>query len=237
MKAVILNSGIGSRMGGLTDKKPKCLIELSPGETVLSRQIKLLLDNGIKRFLITTGPFGTIIEDYLEGKFPGLGSEYVVNEEFASTNYIYSMHLAGDKIREDILLLHGDLVFSGNIVKKILAAKESSCVLLEKNAPLPEKDFKGRIKENLITEIGLNVFGDNCRFLLPFYKLSKAAIVSWMNAIDEFVASGQTKVYAENAFNEHSDKIKIAPLFFSDDICMEIDTLEDLAKAKSLLGN
>ena len=39
MKALILNSGMGSRMGVLTSEHPKCMTEISGRETILSRQL------------------------------------------------------------------------------------------------------------------------------------------------------------------------------------------------------
>ena len=40
MKALILNSGMGSRMGALTSEHPKCMTEVRPNETIISRQLK-----------------------------------------------------------------------------------------------------------------------------------------------------------------------------------------------------
>ena len=40
MKALILNSGLGHRMGVLTSEHPKCMTELSAGQTILSRQLR-----------------------------------------------------------------------------------------------------------------------------------------------------------------------------------------------------
>ena len=56
MKAIILNSGIGKRMGDLTANKPKCLVTLKDNETILASQLKTLKNTGIKKILITTGP-------------------------------------------------------------------------------------------------------------------------------------------------------------------------------------
>lgn len=44
MRALILNSGLGYRMGALTSKHPKCMTEISTTETILSRQLTLLAD-------------------------------------------------------------------------------------------------------------------------------------------------------------------------------------------------
>ena len=57
MKALILNSGLGSRMGVLTSEHPKCMTEISPRETILSRQLRQIADAGIRDVVITTGLF------------------------------------------------------------------------------------------------------------------------------------------------------------------------------------
>jgi len=61
MKALLLNSGLGSRMGDLTKDNPKCLVNLTDNETILSRQIDILQKVGVDEFIITIGPFGDII--------------------------------------------------------------------------------------------------------------------------------------------------------------------------------
>ena len=48
MKALILNSGLGSRMGVLTSEHPKCMTDISATDTILSRQLKQISDAGIK---------------------------------------------------------------------------------------------------------------------------------------------------------------------------------------------
>lgn len=55
MNALILNSGLGSRMGELTKRQPKCMTEISSGETILSRQLHGLMLVGVQDVVITTG--------------------------------------------------------------------------------------------------------------------------------------------------------------------------------------
>ena len=38
MKALIFNSGLGSRLGELTADRPKSMVELGSGETICKRQ-------------------------------------------------------------------------------------------------------------------------------------------------------------------------------------------------------
>ena len=64
MKSLILNSGLGHRMGVLTSEHPKCMTEISVGETILSRQLKLLAEAGISSVVMTTGYYDGVLEEY-----------------------------------------------------------------------------------------------------------------------------------------------------------------------------
>ena len=57
MKAIIFNSGLGHRMGDETKTHHKSMTLLKDGETIFHRQIRLLSEEGVKDFIITTGPF------------------------------------------------------------------------------------------------------------------------------------------------------------------------------------
>lgn len=66
MKALILNSGTGSRMGDLTNCHPKCMTELPGGETILSRQLRMIKEAGITDVVMTTGYFDNILVEYCQ---------------------------------------------------------------------------------------------------------------------------------------------------------------------------
>ena len=233
MKAMILNSGVARRLKPLTDNLPKCLLEIN-GKSILARQIELLLSVGVEKYIITTGPLQEKIINHVKENFPELDVIYTNNPKFESTNYIYSMWLARNQIDDDdILLLHGDLVFEKSVVQKIVRQKTSS-VIVDRNAPLPEKDFKGEIQKGKIIKIGIDVFGENAAFLLPLYYWTKEDFHLWMNHIEKFVKNNNTSCYAENAFNEISDTIDLHPLYIVNEFCMEIDTLDDLNLAKQI---
>ncbi len=53
-KAIILSAGQGSRLGHLTDDRPKCLIEFN-GRTLLDRQLDALAANGVEEAVVVTG--------------------------------------------------------------------------------------------------------------------------------------------------------------------------------------
>ena len=64
MKALILNSGLGQRMGVITKEHPKCMTEISYKNTILSRQLKQLVSFGVEEVVMTTGFYDKILEEY-----------------------------------------------------------------------------------------------------------------------------------------------------------------------------
>lgn len=231
MKAIILNSGIGKRMRPFTNKNPKCLAKLN-GKTILEHELENLLYYGIENIIITTGPFDKKIKKFIKNRFPEINIIYVKNPNYISTNYIYSMWLAKDLIDDDIILLHGDMVFEKKLLRRLLIKKYSNCVLVNNKIKPPEKDFKGRIKNNLVKKISVDIFGKDTFFLAPIYKLSKKDFRLWLDEIEKFVKKGNVNVYAEEALNKVFSQIKLHPVYFGKEFCMEIDNFDDLETAQ-----
>ena len=227
MKALILNSGLGHRMGVLTSEHPKCMTEISPYDTILSHQLRQLVEYGIEEVVMTTGYFDQILIDYCQFLHLPLKFTFVNNPVYDKTNYIYSIYCAKNQlIDDDILLMHGDLVFE-NLVLEAVINSPNSCMTMSSTFPLPEKDFKAVIKDGRIEKVGIEFF-ENAMAAQPLYKIKKEDWLVWLASIEKFCEADKRKVYAENAFNEVSEQCKIYPCDVQDMLCSEIDTPEDL---------
>ena len=238
MKALILNSGTGSRMGDITKSHPKCMTVIDGGKTILSAQLQALADCGITDIVITTGPFADKLEAYCRHLQTVLPMEFtfVPNPIYAQTNYIYSIYLAREYLQDDdIILLHGDLLFDKKALQQLLSAQGSG-MIVSSTLPLPEKDFKAVIKEGFITKIGIEFF-DNSFAAQPLYKLMKNDWHVWLKSIEAFCEAGNVKCYAENAFNKVSARCRIAPVDVKDILCKEIDSIEDYNELKGKVDN
>ncbi len=233
MKALILNSGMGNRMGVLTSEHPKCMTEISGRETILSRQLTMLVEVGISEVVMTTGPFDKILMNYCHSLELPLNITFVNNPKYQETNYIYSIYCARKYLNDDILLMHGDLVFENAVLDAVLA-EERSCMTVSSMLPLPDKDFKAVIKGGCIKKIGVEFF-DEAMAAQPVYLLKKVDWKVWLERISAFCESGQVKCYAENALNEVTDRCAIYPLDVGDKLCSEIDSPEDLAVVSARL--
>lgn len=226
MKALILNSGLGTRMGVLASEHPKCMTEICTGETILSRQLKELLYSGINEVVMTTGKYEDVLKEYVDNLDLPLNINFVNNPKYASTNYIYSIWCARDYLHDDIILMHGDIVFE-NQVTDILMDFDGSCMKVSSTVPLPEKDFKAVIKNGEIQKVGIGFF-DDAMEAQALYKLKRNDWEKWLEKIGEYCERGETGVYAENALNDLNGEAHIKALDLKDLLCAEIDNPEDL---------
>lgn len=229
MRAIIFNSGLGNRMGDFTKNNHKSMARLKNGETIFHRQIRLLSAEGIRDFIITTGPF----EEQLKAEtadFHELNFTFVRNEIYNKTNYIYSMFLAREHMKDDMVFLHGDLVFNRRLIHDMLRCVDKNCATVNFKKALPEKDFKSRVLDGKVMEVSIKIFDEDCFAFQPLYKLDKATVAAWVGKVAEFIHDGQDKCYAENALNEILAALNIRAFSYEDYFVDEIDNLEDYAR-------
>lgn len=237
MKALILNSGMGSRMGKYTAEHPKCMTDLLNGETIISRQLKMLKAVGVDEVVITTGYFRDVLIEYCNSLGLPLKYTFVHNEIYNQTNYIYSIYCAKEHLEnQDIIMLHGDLVFEESVLRDILAF-EGSCMKVSSTLPLPEKDFKAVVCDGKVKKVGVEFF-ESAMEAQALYKLNKPQWKLWLDKISEFCESDNRSCYAEKALNEITDDCTVYAYDVKDRLCSEIDTPEDwdvvLKRLKSL---
>ncbi len=227
MKALILNSGLGSRMGVLTSEHPKCMTEISSHETILSRQLKQIAEAGIEDVVITTGYYDGVLVNYCNSLDLSLHFTFVKNPIYDKTNYIYSIYCAREYLDDDIILMHGDLVFENEVFDRVIASPVS-CMTVSSMLPLPEKDFKAVVRDGMVMKVGIEFFNEAME-AQALYKLNKGDWKAWLEKIVEFCENEKTKVYAENALNELNGAANIHALDVENLLCSEIDNSEDLA--------
>lgn len=231
MKALILNSGIGSRMGVLTSEHPKCMTEIFNTETILSRQLKQLADVGIENIVITTGLFDSVLINYCNSLNLPLHITFAKNPLYDKTNYIYSIYCAREYLNDDIILMHGDMVFENEVLDMVMSSRQN-CMTVSSVLELPEKDFKAVIRNGRIEKIGIEFFNE-AMAAQPLYKLNRDDFALWLAQIERYVENHEMNCYAENAYNDISDRCHIYPLDVRDMLCNEIDDASDYAVVSS----
>jgi choline kinase len=232
LKALILASGLGMRLNSLTDVTPKCLIKITD-KTILDFQLEALYENGIKNVVITTGHLENKIVQFIKKYENKLNITLVHNDIYDKTNYIYSIYKAKNELDDDIILIHGDLVFDKQVLRTLLISRHKNSVIIEKDNQ-PKNDFKAALENDKIKEISVHIFEKNCFFLAPLYKFSREDFSKWLDKIEAYVNNNQVTCYAENALNEIlGNEVELHAVYLKNLLCMEVDNADDLEAVRS----
>lgn len=118
MKAVILAAGEGVRLQPITSTRPKHLIKVG-GKPILEHCLDAVRTFGIEEALIVIHYMGDAIRQYFgDGEKFGLKIEYVEQKAVLGTGNAVSM--VEPYVKDDFLLVYGDLLFSAETVKNVI---------------------------------------------------------------------------------------------------------------------
>jgi len=120
MQVVILAAGLGRRLDPLTQKTPKCLIEVN-GTPIIINTLNLLTHYELERIVIVIGHLGNTIKKRLGNNFNGVPIKYVENKIFKKTNNVYSLWLVRNLLNLDTILIEGDIFFEAKTIKKLFS--------------------------------------------------------------------------------------------------------------------
>lgn len=130
MKVIILAAGQGTRLRPLTDNCPKCMVEVN-GKSIIERQLETMYACGIAEDDITI--IAGYRNDVLREKFKNTKLNFIVNDEYETTNMVCSLMCARNimELENDILISYGDIIYKEEVLKKILNAENDSAVIVD----------------------------------------------------------------------------------------------------------
>lgn len=150
MRAVILAAGLGNRLREINPDNPKPLFEIN-GKSLLQYSLESLAKSEIERADIVIGFQGDKIRSKFGSRFRGITLNYPENRHYASTGSMHSlMHSLWSAMpTEDSVVLDGDLVYSPEIISRMLGDKRDLAFLAESKGDREETyavlDDTGRI--------------------------------------------------------------------------------------------
>lgn len=100
MKGVVIAAGRGSRMGRLTDSRPKCMLPIA-GRPLIEHTIENLRLVGCTQIIVVVGYKADAVD---------VGNvQYVLNEDFADNNILHSLMKASDDLAGPIIASYSDI--------------------------------------------------------------------------------------------------------------------------------
>ncbi|KON34128.1 MAG: hypothetical protein AC479_01780 [miscellaneous Crenarchaeota group-6 archaeon AD8-1] len=155
MKAIILAAGAGTRLNPITENRPKPLIKIS-GKPILEYTLEALSYSGINETIIVTNYKEEAIRKYFgDGRKYHLKIRYKTQGKMKGTGH--ALGKTESLIKDNFILIYGDLLFSPEIIKKIINkfnTKKVDGIITVTSVKNPEKYGIVEIdKRNNITKI------------------------------------------------------------------------------------
>jgi choline kinase len=234
MNAVILSAGRGTRMSEVTKDRPKCLIEIG-GKTILERQIELLLKNSIKVIYVVIGYKADMIRKEIENIE---NVKIIINEEYATTDNIFSLYLTRDKIKgEEFILLNGDALFEEEIIKNLVNRKKMDIAPVDSKY-YDQEELKIREENGMLVEIlskkAPKKMSDGST--IGIFKFSSEGSTILFDEIGKCIKGRMKNKWFEYALNNILREIKMHKIDIHGLKWIEVDDTGDIEKAQELFG-
>ena len=114
MKVIILAAGRGSRLNELTERRPKCMVEIF-GKPILHWQLEAIATAGLKDAVIVCGYEKNMIE---------ADCQKIENPRWAETNMVATLRCADAILQsESVIVSYSDIICHPNIISRLAQSR------------------------------------------------------------------------------------------------------------------
>ena len=245
MKAVILAAGVGSRLNEITKSIPKSMIKIN-NKYIFKIIVDALVVAGIKDIVFIIGYRHKILKAKIVKEFSDydLNIEFVINKDYSTTNTMYSLWLAKERLTGPFISLHGDLIFDDKILLDFINSNKGNSVLVDKSFPLDWDDamkiiaHKNELKY-MSKQITLNEMDG---VAIGIYQFDELGAQKLFNIISNLISKGVVSSWLSEAINILAKEITVNVFNIdNDNQWTDIDNLTDLEQgiriSKEILSN
>ena len=237
MRAVIFAAGLGNRLGGAADEKPKILLRFGD-KTLLERHLVQLGAVGVEEITLGVGHGAAHIETELR-RLGAADVELVHNPKYRDGSIVTMAELSDAMTRGgNILLMDGDVLYDRRMLERLVANPHRNLFLLDRDVEPGEEPMKLAIEAGHPVDFRktLERVHDYYGESVGFYRFDEATALDLVEAARRIIADGRRGDYMEEAIR---DVLLASPQdrFGFEDITglpwIEIDFAEDMARAEN----
>ncbi|KAA9381631.1 phosphocholine cytidylyltransferase family protein [Microbispora cellulosiformans] len=239
MLGMVLAAGAGRRLRPYTDTLPKALVPVDGETTILDIALRNLAAVDLREVVVIVGYQAQAVQERqadLERRH-GVSLTLVHNDKAEEWNNAYSLWCARDHFSRGALLVNGDTVHPVSVERTLLAAEDTSDILLAVDdvKSLAEEEMKvtledGRLKRITKLMDPAEAYGEYIGATL----IRPGAAERLADAL-QATFERDPQLYYEDGYQEmvrRGETISVAPIGKVD--WVEVDNHDDLAKAREI---
>ena len=238
MKAIILAAGQGSRLGHLTDDRPKCLIVFG-GRSLLDRQLDALVANGIDEAVIVTGFRDDQIEAALAARTGGPRVRTFFNPFFKVADNLGSLYLVRGELTGDCLVWNGDTLVSDALMARVVGnvGQDGICVTIDRKNAYDDDDMKVVASEDgRLRAIGKRIKDGVNAESIGLLAFRRGGAERFAQAIDRAMRTAEgTTIWYLRVIHHLAQDSDVWTLDISGEEWGEVDFPEDVGPAEAMV--
>lgn len=236
MIAVLLSAGAGSRLLPLTERMPKCLIEVG-GRSILDWQLEAIEQAGIRQAIVVAGYRAAQISDHVGRRASALPVEVVFNPFWAVASSVGSVWAVKDRLSEAFCLMNGDTIFDPKLIGDAVARASSGVSLVVEPLRAPEQDdMLVKVADGAVRAVSKDLRLDEASHRSLGVILS-AGDSSYLRALTAVIgAPGGSNCYHHDVVDRLAREERVEALVGAPAHWQEIDRPEDIARWSMSVG-
>jgi len=235
MKAIILSAGQGSRLGHLTDDRPKCLIDFN-GRTLLDRQLDTLAANNIEEAVVVTGFHDDLVDKAIAPRTGGPRVRTIFNPFYKVADNTGSLYMAREELNGDCLVWNGDTLVSKPLMSKVVGNKQQGiCVTIDRKDSYDSDDMKVVEDGGKLKAIGKRISEGVNAESIGLLAFRSGGAERFREAIEQAMRTSEgTTIWYLRVINHIAQNSDVFTLDIQGEEWGEVDFPEDVASAQAL---
>ena len=153
IQGLILAAGRGSRLGKAGEESPKPLLQVGRRH-LIEHQLDALAESGVGPSHIVVGYGADEVRELV-----GMRAEFVYNSRWATTNSLYSYWLARETIDSDVIVLNCDVLFSPEVIARLLATP-GDAIAIDASSGTGLEQMKVRVVDGRVVRMSKDLESD-----------------------------------------------------------------------------
>lgn len=226
---MLLAAGRGTRLGALTERTPKCLLPVA-GRTLLDHHLHALEAAGIEDVTIVAGFEAERVIKQVAGR-----CRVIVNPDYATTNSIVSLHLAGPYVRgHPFLYQNADVLYAPELVRRLVVAPPANACLVDPFRPHTDGEDYVALDDGRIVEFSHSVPPDrSVGRSAQLDKIGAAASAAFLDRLGEAIAAGGHRQFPRAGFDALMKGDGLWPVYTAGLPWWEVDTPDDYVQCSA----